>query len=132
MSASPPAIDDELAERLETLMAAGAREEAVRIAARLHPADLARPMNYLSAGERETLFGWLPGEQAGLALTDLDEELRAQLLEETHSERLKVFQRRRRPAASRCPARRLCLAPLAAAHATARPQAPARRPTRAA
>ncbi len=89
ISASPPAIDDELVERLETLTAAGAREEAVRIAVRLHPADLARLMNYLSAGERETLFEWLPGEQAGLALADLDEELRMRLLEETHSERLK-------------------------------------------
>lgn len=89
LSASPPAIDDELAERLETLMASGDRAEAVRIAARLHPADLARLLNYLPAGERETLFGWLPGEQAGLVLADLDEELRMRLLEETHPERLK-------------------------------------------
>ncbi len=89
LAASPPAVDDELAERLETLMASEDREAAVRIAARLHPADLARLLNYLPAGERETLFGWLPGEQAGLVLADLDDELRMRLLEETPAERLK-------------------------------------------
>ena len=88
-TAPPPAIDDELVERLEALLASGAREDAVRIAARLHPADLARLMNYLAAGERAALFGSLPGEQAGLVLADLDEELRTRLLEETHPERLK-------------------------------------------
>ncbi len=89
LAAPPPAVDDELAERLETLMASEDREAAVRIAARLHPADLARLLNYLPAGERETLFGWLPGEQAGLVLADLDDELRMRLLEETLPERLK-------------------------------------------
>ena len=60
----------------------------MRIAASLHPADLARLLNYLPTGERETLFGWLPSEQAGLALAELDEELRTRLLEETLPERL--------------------------------------------
>ena len=83
-----PGIDDDLAERLEDLLESGDREEAVRIAASLHPADLARLLNYLPTGERETLFGWLPSEQAGLALAELDEELRMRLLEETLPERL--------------------------------------------
>ncbi len=83
-----PGIDDDLAERLEDLLESGDREEAVRIAAGLHPADLARLLNYLPTGERETLFGWLPSEQAGLALAELDEELRTRLLEETLPERL--------------------------------------------
>ena len=83
-----PGIDDDLAERLEDLLESGDREEAVRIAASLHPADLARLLNYLPTGERETLFGWLPSEQAGLALAELDEELRTRLLEETLPERL--------------------------------------------
>ena len=86
-----PGIDDDLAERLEDLLESGDREEAVRIAASLHPADLARLLNYLPTGERETLFGWLPSEQAGLALAELDEELRTRLLEETHPERLSEF-----------------------------------------
>ena len=86
-----PGIDDDLAERLEDLLESGDREEAVRIAAGLHPADLARLLNYLPTGERETLFGWLPSEQAGLALAELDEELRTRLLEETHPERLSEF-----------------------------------------
>ena len=83
-----PGIDDDLAERLEDLLESGDREEAVRIAAGLHPADLARLLNYLPTGERETLFGWLSSEQAGLALAELDEELRTRLLEETLPERL--------------------------------------------
>lgn len=83
-----PGIDDNLAERLEDLLESGDREEAVRIAASLHPADLARLLNYLPAGERETLFGWLPSEQAGLVLAELDEEFRTRLLEETSPERL--------------------------------------------
>ena len=86
-----PGIDDDLAERVEDLLESGDREEAVRIAASLHPADLARLLNYLPAGERETLFGWLSSEQAGLALAELDEELRTRLLEETHPERLSEF-----------------------------------------
>ena len=86
-----PGIDDDLAEHLEDLLESGDREEAVRIAASLHPADLARLLNYLPTGERETLFGWLPSEQAGLALAELDEELRTRLLEETHPERLSEF-----------------------------------------
>ena len=86
-----PGIDDDLAERLEDLLESGDREEAVRIAASLHPADLARLLNYLPTGERETLFGWLPSEQAGLALAELDEELRTRLLEETLPERLSEF-----------------------------------------
>ena len=86
-----PGIDDDLAERLEDLLESGDREEAVRIAASLHPADLARLLNYLPTGERETLFGWLPSEQAGLVLAELDEELRTRLLEETHPERLSEF-----------------------------------------
>ena len=86
-----PGIDDDLAEHLEDLLESGDREEAVRIAASLHPADLARLLNYLPTGERETLFGWLPSEQAGLVLAELDEELRTRLLEETHPERLSEF-----------------------------------------
>ncbi len=83
-----PGIDDDLAERLEDLLESGDREEVTGIAASLYPADLARLLNYLPAGERETLFGWLPSEQAGLVLTELDEEFRTRLLEETPPERL--------------------------------------------
>ncbi len=86
-----PGIDDDLAERLEDLLESGDRQEAVRIAASLHPADLARLLNHLPAGERETLFEWLPSEQAGLVLAELDEEFRMRLLEETHPERLTEF-----------------------------------------
>ena len=86
-----PGIDDDLVERLEDLLESGERQETVRIAASLHPADLARLLNHLPAGERETLFEWLPSEQAGLVLAELDEELRMRLLEETHPERLTEF-----------------------------------------
>ncbi len=86
-----PGIDDDLVERLEDLLESGDRQETVRIAASLHPADLARLLNHLPAGERETLFEWLPSEQAGLVLAELDEELRMRLLEETHPERLTEF-----------------------------------------
>lgn len=83
-----PGVDDDLAERLEDLLESGDREVAVRIAASLHPADLARLLNHFPVGERETLFGWLPSEQAGLVLAELDEEFRTRLLEETPPERL--------------------------------------------
>ncbi len=86
-----PGIDADLVERLEDLLESGDRQETVRIAASLHPADLARLLNHLPAGERETLFEWLPSEQAGLVLAELDEEFRMRLLEETHPERLTEF-----------------------------------------
>lgn len=86
-----PGIDDDLVERLEDLLESGDRQKTVRIAASLHPADLARLLNHLPAGERETLFEWLPSEQAGLVLAELDEEFRMRLLEETHPERLTEF-----------------------------------------
>lgn len=81
-------VDGELVNDIAALLDSGMQGMVMNLVADLYPADLARLLSHLSIQEAETLFEWLPSEQAGLVLAELDDEFRARLLEEAHTEKL--------------------------------------------
>jgi magnesium transporter len=81
--------DAELVEQISELIEAGAREAAAAKLAGRHAADVARCLNRLSLDDARQLLGWLPKEQAGAVLVELEAGFRAQLLEHEPPERIK-------------------------------------------
>ncbi|GIV61078.1 MAG: magnesium transporter MgtE [Rhodothermaceae bacterium] len=81
-------LDQELVDNIRSLLEAGQRGMVLNIVADLHPADLASLMEHLSFDEARQLFQWLPVEQAGEVLAELDDDYRAELLEAESLQRL--------------------------------------------
>ena len=81
-------IDSELVNDIADLLETGERGMVMNLAADLYPADLSRLLSHLPMDDAKRLFHWLPAEKAGLALAELDDAFRAELLDEAHAERL--------------------------------------------
>lgn len=81
-------VDGELVTDIAALLESGMQGMVMNFVTDLYPADLARLLSHLSIEQAETLFEWLPSEQAGLVLAELDDEFRARLLEEAHTEKV--------------------------------------------
>ncbi|MEX0746517.1 MAG: magnesium transporter, partial [Rhodothermales bacterium] len=87
----PPGVleaDRELVSDISALIDAGERGMVMNLVADLYPADLAQLLSHLPRDEAKILFHWLPAEPAGQVLADLDDDFRADLLEEAHPDRL--------------------------------------------
>lgn len=81
-------VDRELVDDITALLEAGQRGMVLNVLADLYPVDLARLLHHLSFEEAQRVFRWLPIEQAGEVLAELEDAFRAALLEEAHPERL--------------------------------------------
>ncbi len=81
-------IDSELVNDIASLLESGEKGMIMNLVADLYPADLSRLLSHLSMDDAKRLFHWLPAEQAGLALAELDDSFRAELLEEARADRL--------------------------------------------
>jgi magnesium transporter len=74
------AEQDEFVDRLAELAASGRREAVRQRLQELHPADVAVVLAHLPFDTARTVFHWLPAEQAGEVLPELDDHYRARLL----------------------------------------------------
>src|SRR5690606_8296020 len=78
----PVEVDEQLVEDIDVLLRDGQRGMVLNLVADLHPADLARLIRHLPEDTAESLFNWLPDEQAGAVLPDMERARRADFLEE--------------------------------------------------
>jgi magnesium transporter len=81
-------VDAAVVDDIAALLASGQRGMVLNLVADLYPADLALLLIHLPFEEAEQLFRWLPVEQAGETLAELDDAFRASLLEGLASPRL--------------------------------------------
>ncbi|MBO6575379.1 MAG: magnesium transporter [Rhodothermales bacterium] len=81
-------LDPELLDDLEALIEAGSRPMLMNILADMHPADIGGLLEHLSRPDARTVLGWLPTELAGDAIVELDDDYRADLLEDVSPSRL--------------------------------------------
>ncbi len=81
-------VDAAVAEDISALLDAGQRGMVLNLTRDLYPADLALLLTHLPFEEARQLFAWLPADQASEALTELDDEFRAALLEGQRAQRL--------------------------------------------
>jgi magnesium transporter len=79
-----PSLVDDVCELVE----AGERGMVLNIAADLHAPDLARLLTHLPFEAAWELFHWLPVEDAGEVLAEIEGPLRADLLEDARPERV--------------------------------------------
>ncbi len=88
---SEPAEQNSIQQRLETLTAAlhsGAAEQVRHLLASLHPAEIGDLLESLPHGPREILWELVDPEDKGEALTEVNDEVRAGLIDETDDEQL--------------------------------------------
>ncbi len=76
-----PLVDETFVDDVEALVDAGERGMVLNLLAELHPADLGDLLSHLSLGSAQTLLMWLPQEQAGAVLPELESARRGDLLE---------------------------------------------------
>ncbi|TDI74749.1 MAG: magnesium transporter [Bacteroidetes bacterium] len=81
-------VDAEFVHDFVSLIDSGQSPMVLNILADLHPADLGEVIEHLPLEQARTLFRWLPVEQGGDVLAELDDDFRAALLEETSHARL--------------------------------------------
>lgn len=81
-------FDEELVEDIAELVDAGERTMVLNIVADLHEADVAQILTHIPFRDAERLFSWLPAEAAGAVLAELDDDFRAELLEDLAHERI--------------------------------------------
>lgn len=81
-------IDSDLVNDIAVLLESDQRGMVMNLVADLYPADLARLLTHLPMEDAKRLFHWLPSEQGGLALAELDDAFRAELLESAEHGRL--------------------------------------------
>ncbi len=81
-------VDAAVVDDIAALLASGQRGMVLNLVADLYPADLALLLIHLPFEEAEQLFRWLPVEQAGETLAELDDAFRAALLEGVRPDRL--------------------------------------------
>ena len=78
----PAEVDASLVEMVSEHLSSGRREATLEALSSYHPADIAELLHHLAFDDAQRLFGWLPAEEAGEVLPELDEEYRNELLEE--------------------------------------------------
>ena len=81
-------IDAELVENIAALIEAKQQGMLLNLVADMYPADLAQLLTHLPFADAREVFRWLPAEQAGELLAELDDSYRAALLEEAPHRRL--------------------------------------------
>lgn len=79
-------VDEQLVDDITALLEADERGMVLNLTADLYPADLAQLLVHLSFEDAQRVFGWLPPEEAGDVLAELDDAYRAALLREAHPE----------------------------------------------
>jgi magnesium transporter len=77
----PQIVDETLVDDVEVLVEAGERGMVLNLVAELHPADLGDLLSHLSRESAQAMLRWLPQEQAGQVLPELESARRAELLE---------------------------------------------------
>lgn len=81
-------VESSFVDDLISLVESGERHMVLNILADLHPADLGEVISHLPIARAQEVFRWLPVEQAADTLSELDDDFRASLLEETSPLRL--------------------------------------------
>ena len=81
-------VDAEIISNILILIDSDQRGMVTNIIADLYPADVAALLEHLPMDQAKRMFRWLTIEQGAEILTDLDDDFRATLLEETRPERL--------------------------------------------
>lgn len=81
-------VDAQLVEDISALIETKQHAMLLNVVADLYPADLAALIEHLPFERAYTLFHWLPVEDAGEVLAELDSEAAAALLEESSHERV--------------------------------------------
>lgn len=81
-------LDGEMIADIESLIESGSRAMVLNILADVHPADIAGLISHLSRSDAGVVLGWLSTEMAGDVIVDLDDDFRAQLLEDVAPARL--------------------------------------------
>ena len=81
-------VDAELVDDIETLLDADQQAMVLNLVADLHPADMAILISHLPSEHAGKLFKWLPVEQGGEMLPELDSSIRAMLLEGEENSRV--------------------------------------------
>ncbi len=81
-------IDKELIDNIINLIEENAKQSLLNIFSDLHPADIAEIINNLSFEEANYTFNILPISSAYEVITELDENLRDKILEETSPEKI--------------------------------------------
>jgi len=79
-----PLVDETLVDDVQALVDAGERGMVLNLVADLHPADLGDLLSHLPLASAQTMLMWLPREQAGNVLPELESARRAGLLEGVH------------------------------------------------
>lgn len=79
---APIEVDEQLVDDIDALLRDGQRGMVLNLVADLHPADLAQLVRHLPEDTAESLFNWLPDEQAGAILPEMESAHRADLLDE--------------------------------------------------
>ncbi len=81
-------MDAELIEDITALVESNQHGMVLNILTDLHPADLAQILTHLHIDDARQIFTWLSVEKAGETLAELDDDYRANLVEETPESRL--------------------------------------------
>ncbi len=81
-------VEASFIEDLISLVDSSERSMVLNIVADLHPADLGEVLEHVPRDRAQTVFRWLPVDQAGDVLAELDDDFRAAMLEETPQVRL--------------------------------------------
>ena len=79
---APIEVDEVLVEDIDVLLRDGQRGMVLNLVADLHPADLAQLIRHLPEDTAESLFNWLPDEQAGTVLPEMERARRADYLDD--------------------------------------------------
>ena len=82
-------MDAELVDDITSLVESGEQGMVLNVLSDLHAADIAQVLVHLNIDNARKVFRWLPVEKAGDMLTELDDEYRAKLVEETSEGRLR-------------------------------------------
>jgi magnesium transporter len=79
---TPVAIDETFVDDVAALLRDGQQGMVLLLVTELHPADLAQLLRRLPPDAADELFGWLPEDQAGAALPEMESAQRFDLLDE--------------------------------------------------
>ncbi len=81
-------VDSEMVDNISTLIDADQQGMVMNLVADLYPADLSSLLTHLPFDEAKQLFQWLPTEDAGEVLAELEGDFRKSLLEQLQPSRL--------------------------------------------
>ena len=84
-------LDQELIDNITNLIETGSDKSILNIISDLHPADIAEIINHLHFDEAYFVFNLLDTETAGDVITELDENLREKILEDTDPEKISTI-----------------------------------------